>query len=123
MEVKEKETFIVIGASRTGKGTLLSALHGANIKYFVKNKKNQALLDSAVTKTVVGSTFLAPVGDDGLPIENAIISHQHNSHTLGPKFVNGTPNYPENFNALQGIHSIDYPGLFESKGPELDISM
>ena len=40
MEVKEKETFIVIGASRTGKGTLLSALHGANIKYLVKNKKN-----------------------------------------------------------------------------------
>lgn len=48
MDVKNKEIFIVIGASRTGKGTLLAALHGAKIKYFVKNKKNQALADSAV---------------------------------------------------------------------------
>lgn len=123
LAVDEKEIFIVIGASRTGKGTLLAALHGAQIKYFKKDKKNQALADSAITKTALGSTFMAPVGADGLPQESAIISHKHNSHTLGPKFVNETPCYPDAFSDLQGIYSVDYPGLFESKGPELDISM
>lgn len=112
-----------MGASRTGKGTLLAALHGAKIKYFVKNKKNQALADSAISKSAAGLTFMAPVGADDLPAENAIISHQHNSHTLSPKFVENTPQYPDDFSGLQGIHSVDYPGLFESKGPELDISM
>jgi hypothetical protein len=66
---------------------------------------------------------LAPVGDDGLPQANAIISHQHNSHTLSAKFVENTPKYPVEMSGLEGIYSVDYPGLFESKGPELDISM
>lgn len=54
MDVKNKDLFIVIGASRTGKGTLLAALHGAKLKFFTKNKKNQELAEAAVTKTVVG---------------------------------------------------------------------
>ena len=50
MDVTNKETLLVIGASRTGKGTLLAALHGTKMKYFIKNKNNQALADSKVTK-------------------------------------------------------------------------
>jgi len=56
------------------------------------------------------------------PIESLIISHKHNSHTLKPKIVNG-PDYPESFQALNGIHLIDFPGMFESKGLELDVAM
>lgn len=121
MDVKDKETFIVIGASRTGKGTLLAALHGAKIKHY--QKKSPKLAENAVAKSAAGMQFLAPMGEDGLPCEDAIISHMHNSHTLSPKFVNKTPQYPDEFSEMQGIYSVDYPGLFESKGLELDISM
>ena len=66
---------------------------------------------------------MAPVQPDGLPSAHSIISHKHNSHTLAPKYVENTPNYPEEYKEFQDIWSVDYPGLFESKGPELDISM
>lgn len=123
MAVQSKEIFIVMGASRTGKGTLLAALHGVKMKYFRKDKTDRTFSDLEVTKQAAGNAFMAPVDDDGMPEVNSIISHKHNSHTLGPKFVPGSPNYPQDYSALQNIYSVDYPGLFESKGPELDISM
>ena len=58
---------------------------------------------------------MAPADENGMPAVNAIISHKHNSHTLGPKFVADTPNYPGQFSIFQNIYSVDYPGLFESK--------
>jgi len=39
MNLKDKDIFIVIGASRTGKGTLLSAMMGQTMK-FMKAKQN-----------------------------------------------------------------------------------
>lgn len=38
MELANKDVFLVIGASRTGKGTLLEALKGTPMKYFEKGK-------------------------------------------------------------------------------------
>ena len=44
MELKDKKVFIILGASRTGKGTLLTALHGGKMKLFRKAKvKDEAL--------------------------------------------------------------------------------
>lgn len=40
MKLQQKDVLVVIGQSRTGKGTLLSALQGNSIKLF-KRKKNQ----------------------------------------------------------------------------------
>ena len=59
--------FITIGASRTGKGTLLAALHGTQMKYFKKDKKAKGLSDSIIVKSAVGNAFMAPVDANGMP--------------------------------------------------------
>lgn len=76
-----------------------------------------------MAQSAASKAFLAPVGPDGLPAANDIVSHQHNSHTLKPKLVRDPPEYPEAFCGLDDVYCVDYPGLFESKGAELDISM
>lgn len=58
-----------------------------------------------------------------MPSENKIISHGRNSHTLKPKFVSDPPVYGDEFCGLDSIHSVDYPGMFESRGPELDVAL
>ena len=46
MELADKDVFIVIGASRTGKGTLLTALQGVKMKLFKKSQvTDQGLKD------------------------------------------------------------------------------
>ena len=78
---------IVVGPSRAGKGTLLTALKGVPMKFFKKG-------DAKVKGTLLGqgaSTqfFMAPksAADGDVPEENSIISHLHNSHTFKPKIV------------------------------------
>lgn len=93
------------------------------MKYFVKKKNDVAMAQSAVAQSAAARAFLAPVGPDGLPAAHPIVSHQHNSHTLRPKLVNERAEYPEAFCGLDDVHCVDYPGLFESKGAELDIAM
>ena len=39
LQLHDKDIFIVLGASRTGKGTLLCALQGQQMGFFNKNKK------------------------------------------------------------------------------------
>ena len=87
LELQDKDILIVVGPSRAGKGTLLTALKGVEMKFFKKG-------DAKVKATALGqgaSTqfFMAPknVADGDVPAENAIISHQHNSHTFKPKIV------------------------------------
>lgn len=46
------------------------------------------------------------------------MSHQSNSHTLAPSIVHG-PEYTE-FESLNGNYLVDFAGMFDSKGPELD---
>ena len=36
MNLKEKDVFVVLGPTRTGKGTLLAALQGVKMKFFMK---------------------------------------------------------------------------------------
>ena len=68
--------------------------------------------------------FMAPksAADPDLPDDNAIISHLHNSHTFKPKIVSNG-NYSDNFKDLNGTFLVDFPGMFDSKGYDLDIAM
>ena len=68
------------------------------------------------------NSFIAPA-NNGKPVQEKIISHGWNSHTLKPKFVTDPPIYGDEFCGLDSIHSVDYPGMFESRGPELDIAL
>lgn len=122
MKLYEKDIFIVLGPSRTGKGTLLCALQGHNIQMF-KTK------DAKVRNTVLGKEakvvkFMACADGQGNPIVNDIMSNSHNSHTIYPKIVGDLDRYPEVYKkaGLENKFLIDFPGMFESKGPELDIA-
>ena len=120
MNLHDKDIFIVVGPSRTGKGTLLAALKGQKMKLFKRKPKNKQM---AVYRDSATATFMAPVGPDGEPIEEAIVSHKHNSHTIVPKIPQEKPEYPEEYAALNGTWIVDFPGMFESKGVELDIAI
>ena len=124
MKLENKDIFIVIGPSRTGKGTLLAALQGHNMKFVTKNNKtDEKLTKCSVALSSASKSFMAPIDKDGVPSSNKIISHQHNSHTLKPKLVSDPPAYGEQYSELKGTYSVDYPGLWETKGVELDIAM
>ena len=123
MELAEKDIFIVIGPSRVGKGTLLSALQGWKMKLF---KRTAATLKySEVAQSSSTLNFLAPCySGNGEPVNSSIISHQRNSHTLKPKIVGGPNDFGEEFyELLQGHYLVDFPGIFESRGIELEISI
>jgi energy-coupling factor transporter ATP-binding protein EcfA2 len=119
MDLHDKDVFLVIGPSRSGKGTLLAALLGHKMKYF--NKRN--IKGTVLENNVAVANFLAPVADDGAtPLLHEIVSHERNSHTMKPKIV-GDGHYKDEFKELEGTLLIDFPGIFESKGIELEISM
>ena len=118
MHLEDKEVFLVIGASRTGKGTLLEALTGTNFK-FIK-KKDFPSVDWIQKSATL--TMMAPEVE-GNPVEKMIVSHSFNSHTLKPKLVSDPPKYGDHFCGLDKFHMVDYPGMFESKGPELDSAL
>lgn len=66
---------------------------------------------------------MAPVGPDGQPLSSEIMSYGHNSHTLKPKLVSDPPQWDEHFLGLDGWYAVDFPGMFESRGPELDAAI
>ena len=90
------------------------------MKIFKKTKANKT---QDVYNTASCATFMAPVGPDGNPISSLIVSHQHNSHTIVPKIPQDTAHYPEEFSGLEGTYLVDFPGMFDSKGIELDIAI
>ena len=73
LELEDKDIFIPLGPSRTGKGTLLAALQGFKMKIF----KKRQVKDTEVGKSARLMTFMAPCdpNDDKMPIMNAIMSH------------------------------------------------
>lgn len=69
------------------------------------------------------ANIVAPVAEDGItPILSEIMSHERNSHTLRPKII-GDGHYIPQFSQLEGTLLVDFPGIFESKGLELEISI
>jgi len=75
MNLKDKDVFVVLGPTRTGKGTLLAALQGVKMKFFMK--KDGIVAQTQVGKEAYQKYFMAPMaeGDDNAPAENKIISH------------------------------------------------
>jgi hypothetical protein len=88
------------------------------MKFFEKKK----FKDLEFVKNAALNSMLAPFVD-GKPSENHIISHSFNSHTLKPKFLADPPAYGEAYCGLDKFHTIDYAGMFESRGPELDAAL
>lgn len=66
---------------------------------------------------------MAPEGPDGQPLASELIDHGKNSHTFVPKIPMGEPKYIQEFSELDGRHILDVPGMFESKGDEIDVAM
>lgn len=85
--LEDKDILIVVGPSRAGKGTLLTALKGVEMKFFKRG--DAKVKQTALGKEAATQFFMAPknAADGDVPDANAIISHQHNSHTFKPKIV------------------------------------
>lgn len=87
--------------------------------------KKKEIADSEIAADISkgSNTIMAPVGEDGKPLYDKIVSHAHNSHTLKPKLVADPPKYGDEYLGLEKYHAVDFPGMFESKGPELDTAL
>lgn len=108
---------MIIGPTRTGKGTLLTAIKYNNLKYCKRKDLKKQNIQACQ------ATLLAPFHINGEDvIQNDIISHSHNSHTLQPKIPFESP-YHKDFSQLDKYHLVDFPGIFEQRGPDLDISI
>ena len=59
MELAEKDVFVIIGATRSGKGTLLTAIQGRKMSLFKQSGKG--VKDSEVGKESATHAFLAPI--------------------------------------------------------------
>lgn len=90
MKIQNKDILVVIGQSRAGKGTLLSALRGQKIQLF-RRKKNLGGIHEKAAK----AWFMAPVDEKGQPAESELIDHGSNSHTFVPKIVVKDALYPD----------------------------
>ena len=69
--------------------------------------------------------FMAPIGPNGMPLTSETMSVGHKSHTLYPKIPFDEPRYVPEFEkaGLKNTHVVDFPGMFESRGPELEITI
>ena len=118
MKLQQKDVIITIGPSRAGKGTLLTALKGNTMSLVsvedLEEDGNTQFQDAAVDEIMV------PVNNNDEPLLDENISHQRNSHTLVPRLIYG-PYYSQKFEALNGHWLIDFPGMFDSKGGEMQI--
>ena len=65
--------------------------------------------------------IMAPIVEEEAQ-SHKIISHRRNSHTLAPTLFYG-PNYPERYQSLNGKYLIDFPGMFDTKGTEIDLAI
>lgn len=63
--------------------------------------------------TLCVNKAMVPVDENNTPIASEIVDHGQASHTFTPKIVAG-PN-------KDGMYLIDFPGMFDSKGNEIDI--
>ena len=66
---------------------------------------------------------MAPEDEKGEAVESELISHGNNSHTFLPKIVQEEPIYIDQFKELNGTYLVDLPGMFDSKGEEMDVAM
>ena len=118
LDIIDKDIFIPLGPSRTGKGTLLTAMEGYEMQVF--ERKNT--MNTAAGQESAMGMYMAPVDPNNkyMPDTNLKVSHQHNSHTFYPKVV-GSPS--ELYAPYNKLCMVDFPGMFDSKGVVLDIAL
>lgn len=70
------------------------------------------------------ATFMAPCdpNNESIPISIDFISHKRNSHTFCPKII-GQPIDDYNDAINGGLHLVDFPGMFDTKGTVIEIAM
>lgn len=71
MELEDKDIFIVLGPTRTGKGTLLTALQGVQMQLF----RRKDWENNTAAKQAYQAYFMAPIVEGQKPGESNIISH------------------------------------------------
>ena len=123
MDLEGKDVLVLIGPSRAGKGTLLTALKGYKMKYFQKGEDEKVYEGGFNEETVATESYIAPVDENEEPIQVDLMSHSFNSHTIEPSIVHGPGNYSESFSRLDGMYLVDFPGMFDSRGPAIDIAI
>ena len=107
---------MVIGPSRVGKGTLLTAFTGIKMGFVSSEDQDGEEFQSAATNMI-----MAPIIEEEA-VPHAIISHYRNSHTLAPTLFYG-PDFPKTYKGLNGNHLIDFPGMFDSRGDEISMAI
>ena len=102
LDLADKDIVVVIGASRSGKGTLLTALKGKKIKFMPIGdmfEDGEGDENSETSDYGCVGMLMVPVDEDEANSDSGIISHSSNSHTLAPSIAHG-PQYIEEFSAL-----------------------
>lgn len=61
MKLADKDVFVVIGVTRSGKGTLLTALQGRKMSCF---KKKEARKSELNYEEIASNFFMAPVDEN-----------------------------------------------------------
>ena len=78
MQPEDKDVFIVIGPSCTGKSTLKCAMAGQKMKFI--NKKDY--MKVPFVEKANSACFIVPVDDKGVPMESQLMSHKNAPYTL-----------------------------------------
>jgi len=77
MQIENKDVIVVIGPSRSGKGTLLAALEGVKMGLVCAEDQEGEEFENAAVNMV-----MAPIDANGKAVNHEMISHGSNSHTL-----------------------------------------
>ena len=94
MNLTHKKVLVVIGSTRAGKGTLLTALKGIKMKYAFREDLIEDSNGLFKEDDIIENKIMVPVDDEEKPLVSEMISHGQNSHTIKPSIVHG-PDYPE----------------------------
>lgn len=93
LDLADKDVVVVIGASRSGKGTLLTALKGKKIKFMPLSEmfgEGDGEGDENSESSDYGCVGMLMVAvDEDEVSDSGIISHSSNSHTLAPSIAHG----------------------------------
>ena len=114
MYLQNKDILVVIGPARTGKGTLLSALGGEKIEFLGCWRDSERISSLRDNQEHLSKFFMAPVDrESGHAKRSLTISHKTHPHTFKPTIPYESAEYSDNFKELNGVHLVDFPGLFD----------
>lgn len=122
MDIADRDVIIPIGGTRAGKGTVILAFQGVKFApKYVEDFEDQNEESEKQVTLPHECYVMAPVSEEGKIIENELMSHRAQSHTLEPKVLPGC--IYEKYNVLNGNYFIDFPGLFDTSGGAIEIAV